>query len=294
VLPDNAVWEYLRKKYRCSTVVVFTGKNYQATDPHGVCVGFANDFGTYMYTHLMLQAAGAHDLEAFPGPETATKRIGNMVYSNKFDIFVEDIVSEYRGIFGKNTGNKTCPLVQKGIFNELRRTAVSVNPNPVDTFEVLSRAINKNAEIRTELRAIIRNNDPTRVQEARDRVRSILRTMDGRLYEINSNALNADIRRYLQSGNINTARLNNVDTFNVLSRAINKNVEIRKELLEIVRNNDQTRMQQARDRVRSILRAADGRLQEVNSNALNADIRRYLQSGNINVAQLKSTNVRMN
>jgi hypothetical protein len=118
--------------------------------------------------------------------------------------------------------------------------------------------------------------------------------MDGRLYEINSNALNADIRRYLQSGNINTARLTNVDTFNVLSRAINKNLEIRKELLEIVRNNDQTRVQQARDRVRSILRAADGRLQEVNSNALNADIRRYLQSGNINVAQLKSTNVRMN
>jgi hypothetical protein len=295
VLPDNAVWEYLRKKYRCSNVVVFTGKNYQATDPHGVCVGLANDFGTYMYTHLMLKAAGVDpDIQAFPGPETAVERIGPMVYSKEFNNFVERAVSKYRGGFGKNTGNATCPLALKQVYNQLRRSTVSVNPNEVDTFEVLSRAINKNPEIRKELLAIVRNNDQTRVQEARDRVRSILRTMDGRLYEINSNALNADIRRYLQSGNINTARLTNVDTFNVLSRAINKNLEIRKELLEIVRNNDQTRVQQARDRVRSILRAADGRLQEVNSNALNADIRRYLQSGNINVAQLKSTNVRMN
>jgi len=80
VLPDNAVWEYLRKKYRCSTVVVFTGKNFQATDTNGVCVGFANDFGTYMYTHLMLQNAKViPGLKPFPGPEPATKRIGNMV-----------------------------------------------------------------------------------------------------------------------------------------------------------------------------------------------------------------------
>ena len=294
VLPDNAVWEYLRKKYRCSTVVVFTGKNFQATDTNGVCVGFANDFGTYMYTHLMLQNAKViPGLEPFPGPEPATKRIGPMVYSNKFNDFVENVVLEYRGGFGKNTGNTTCPLVLKGMFNELRRTAVSVNPNPVDTFEVMTRAINKNAEARSKLLEILRNNDPTRVQEAQNRVRDILRTMDGRLYEIKNHALNQEIRAYLKS-NINPANLINVNTYNVLSRTINKNVEIRKELLEILRNNDQGRVKLARARVRSILRAADNRFQMVNSNALNADVLRYLQSGNINPAQLKSTNVRMN
>jgi hypothetical protein len=206
---------------------------------------------------------------------------------------VEDIVSEYRAIFGKNTGNTTCPLALKGMFNELRRTAMSVNPNPVDTFEVMTRAINKNAEARWELLEILRNNDPTRVQEAQNRVRDILRTMDGRLYEIKNHALNQEIRAYLKS-NINPANLINVNTYNVLSRTINKNVEIRKELLEILRNNDQGRVKLARARVRSILRAADNRFQMVNSNALNADVLRYLQSGNINPAQLKSTNVRMN
>jgi len=113
------------------------------------------------------------------------------------------------------------------------------------------------------------------------------------LYEIKNHALNQEIRSYLKS-NINPANLINVNTYNVLSRTINKNVEIRKELLEILRNNDQGRVKQARDRVRSILRAADSRFNKVNSNALNADVRRYLQSGNINVAQLRSTNVRMN
>jgi hypothetical protein len=297
VLPDNAVWEYLRKKYRCSTVVVFTGKNYQATDPHGVCVGFANDFGTYMYTHLMLQNAQViPGLEPFPGPEPATKRIGPMVYSNKFNDFVEDVVLEYRGGFGKNTGNTTCPLALKGMFNELRRTAMSVNPNPVDTFEVMTRAINKNAEARSKLLEILRNNDRTRVEEAQHRMRDILRTMDGRLYEIKNSRLNQDILTYLRSGNINISDLVNLDLdkFKVLSRTINKNVEIRKELLEILRNNDQGRVKLARARVRSILRAADNRFQMVNSNALNADVLRYLQSGNINPAQLKSTNVRMN
>jgi vacuolar-type H+-ATPase subunit H len=219
-----------------------------------------------------------------------------MVYSNKFNNFAEDIVFEYRGIFGKNTGNKTCPLVLKGMFNELRRTAVSVNPNPVDTFEVMTRAINKNAEARSKLLEILRNNDRTRVEEAENRMRDILRTMDGRLYEIKNSRLNQDMRMYLRSGNINVTGLINVDldTYTALSNTINKNVEIRKELLEILRNNDQARVKQARERVRSILRAADPRFNKVNSNALNADVLRYLQSGNINAAQLKSTNVRMN
>jgi hypothetical protein len=182
------------------------------------------------------------------------------------------------------------------MFNELRRTAMSVNPNPVDTFEVMTRAINKNAEARSKLLEILRNNDRTRVEEAQHRMRDILRTMDGRLYEIKNSRLNQDILTYLRSGNINMSDLVNLDLdkFKVLSRTINKNVEIRKELLEILRNNDQGRVKLARARVRSILRAADNRFQMVNSNALNADVLRYLQSGNINPAQLKSTNVRMN
>jgi hypothetical protein len=87
---------------------------------------------------------------------------------------------------------------------------------------------------------------------------------------------------------------NKVNTFDVMSRAIVKNVELRKALLEIARNNDRTRVADARTRVRAILRKTDTRLGEMNSNALNADVRRYIQSGNLNMSLIRSTNVRMN
>lgn len=303
VLPDNAVWEYLRKKYRCSTVVVYTGKNFQKENSEGACVGLANDFGTYMYTHLMMMAGFPNQFPPIPGQDgakTAVERMGTIVYSSEFNAFVERTISGYRGGFGINKGN-VCPIALRAVFRQLRRSTVLVNPSEVDTFKVLSRAINKNLEIRTELLEIVRDEDQTRVQQARDRVRSILRATDGRLHEVNSNALNADIRRYLQSGNINISELrtnhvNNheVDTFKVLNRSINKNVVLRKELLAILQNNDQTRVTRAQEYVRSILRAANSRLYETNNRRLNADIRRYLQSGNIRAMNLRNNTVRMN
>ena len=202
VLPDNAVWDYLRRKYRCSTVMVYTGKNFQAANSDGVCVGFANDFGTYMYTYLMLSTGFPGFFPAIPGPETVYERIGNMVYSKKYNAFVEHIISAYRGGFKTNLG-AACPMSLKSMFNRLRRSTVPVNNNNVNTFNVISRAIVKNVELRKALLEIARNNDRTGMADARNRVRTILRNTDTRLGEMNSNALNADVQRYIQSGNLN-------------------------------------------------------------------------------------------
>lgn len=202
VLPDNAVWDYLRRKYRCSTVMVYTGKNFQAENSDGVCVGFANDFGTYMYTYLMLSTGFPGHFPEIPGPETVYERIGNMVYSKEYNAFVEHVVSAYRGGFKTSLG-AACPVSLKSMFNRLRWSTVPVNNNKVNTFDVMSRAIVKNVELRKALLEIARNNDRTRVADARTRVRAILRKTDTRLGEMNSNALNADVRRYIQSGNLN-------------------------------------------------------------------------------------------
>lgn len=202
-LPDNAVWEYLRRKYNCSIVIVYTGKYLQEQDKDGVCVGLSSDFGTYMYTHLMLTERFPGLRMAIPGPETATDRIGNIVYSQAFNKFVETMVAEYRGGFKKNTGN-ICPMALKKMFQRLRMNTTAVHHNPVDTFNVLNKAINNNVEIRRELLAIARNGENS---DRFKRVREILRNTDGRLYEVNGNSINADVRRYLTSGNINMRKL---------------------------------------------------------------------------------------
>jgi hypothetical protein len=208
ILPDFKVWEVLRKRYRCRAAMVFSGTDYQAQNNKGICVGLAADFGAYMYTHLMLFGD-----TKLPGPNTAVEQINSLFFSVQYNTFVEKLVASWIGAF-RDTA--PCPGSNRRVMNRIQSDQVTMgSPNEsferrrkvnVDLFTVMNRLIQKNVEFRQALTGTT-SNDPRLSAEARAKVRNALRQANAKLRYVNSNAINANVSRYLSSGNINWAQL---------------------------------------------------------------------------------------
>lgn len=208
IVPDFKVWEILRKRYQCRAAMVFSGTDYQAQNNKGICVGLATDFGAYMYTHLMLFGN-----TKLPGPNTAVEQIGSLYFSVQYNTFVEKLVASWIGAF-----RDTAPCIgsNRRVMNRIQSDQVTVgSPNEsfergrkvnVDLFAVMNRLIQKNVEFRRALTGTA-SNDRAVAANARAKVRNALRQTDAKLRYVHSNAINANVSRYLSSGNINWSQL---------------------------------------------------------------------------------------
>jgi len=52
LLPDDQIWEDLKRKYKCTDIVVYTGVNLQEHNSFGLCTGFSINFGSHMFTEM--------------------------------------------------------------------------------------------------------------------------------------------------------------------------------------------------------------------------------------------------
>lgn len=201
VLPDNAIWEHLRRRYRCDYAMVYTGTDFQANNTKGVCVGLSVDFGTYMYTHLMLQQKN------FPDLSTAINGIpgSNILFSHEYNTFVEFLFYEYIGAFNNtiHTGNSRCSM----IFNKLTSNTVStrtssVNNNNVNIKRIIQKLNKEDQVFKQSMNdANWKETNYTRITDkqrnARTNVRARLQEFDNRLLKVHGNTLNAEIRKYV-------------------------------------------------------------------------------------------------
>jgi hypothetical protein len=220
ILPDNLVWERLRKMYRCSKAVVFTGNDYQLNNKHGVCVGLSADFGAFLYIHLMKMKA-FKDTANIPGPLTAVEHFTtSLVYSHQYNQFVERLIATNIGAF---RNGDVCVTGIDRVMNRLRSNQRVINNNrnndrnlklqtkEINLLNVLHKVVNRNVAFRNRVLATL-SNDPRVASDARRSVRETLLETEPRLRRVHGNTINANVSRYLSSGNINISRLKNRNT----------------------------------------------------------------------------------
>lgn len=201
VLPDNAIWEHLRARYRCDYAMVYTGTNFQAENTKGICVGLSVDFGTYMYTHLMLQSQ-----KNFPDLSSAINGIpgSRILFSHEYNGFVESLFSSYIGAFGNDCGSTMIDHV----FHKLTSNAVSsrtssINENnrrrSVNVPRVVQKLMNQDPVFaQTMNNANWKTNNVTNKQRnARASAREMLKTFDNRLQQFHGNTLNSELRKFV-------------------------------------------------------------------------------------------------
>jgi hypothetical protein len=198
VLPDNAIWEHLRARYRCDYAMVYTGTNFQAENTKGICVGLSVDFGTYMYTHLMLQQPNN-----FPDLSSAINGVpgSRILFSHEFNGFVESLFSSYIGAFGNDCGS----TMIDHLFHKLTTNAVSssrtssINENShnrrrsVNVSRVVQKLMNKDpvfAQTMNNANWKETNNVTNKQKNARAIAREMLQTFDNRLQRFVTETLN--------------------------------------------------------------------------------------------------------
>jgi len=256
MVPDNHVWEYLRKEYMCRYIIIYSGHNFQQQDLKGACVGFSVNFGTHMWNYIfrwnlmsLLKQnipqrtnANAIDILRYSHiPNIRTVTNAYIMHSNEFNQFVLHLFTTYIGAFGDQTyigPNKSI----NGVFAQLTSNKETTK---------------------------IKNNHDT----SRPRKQFWLR--NGPLQN-NSNLDEPDL-----SGII----LNSI--YNVLKK---NNITFKKHMYNSGWwNNNSLNNQQrtARQEVRRILRTLDPTLVNVNGNIINGEIKKYANSGNLSKSSFR-------
>ena len=106
ILPDNLIWEHLRKLYNCDKMFVYTGPNFQQLNTRGVCVILGIEFGSHMYNYILMKQL------IFGVPNMTfnqTERLGQMIYSVKYNKFVEYLFKNFAGAL---SNGRSCNLKQ--------------------------------------------------------------------------------------------------------------------------------------------------------------------------------------
>lgn len=217
VLPDNHVWEKLRVMYGCAVSMVFSGKSYQDNDPFGSCVGLSADFGSFMYSHVMFEMIFPGQMIPIPSPSTAFEQVGNIIYSVEYNLFVERLITVSIGAFRDSLSSCDAGTNAQRVAHRLQSNEHVIpqkenrnyfHKRDVNLLNVFNRVVNSDVTFRNQVLAT-RSNDPVVVQNARKYVRNRLRNADPNLMGMHGNQINADIQRYMNSGNINISKLRN-------------------------------------------------------------------------------------
>ena len=223
VLPDDIVWDALRVMYGCSSAMIYTGKSYQDNDKIGACVGLSADFGVFMYSQVMFEAAFPEERIPIPKPSTAVERIGNLMYSSEYNAFVETLITVSIGAFRNSLS--TCNL-NKNVLRVAERLHYNehVVSNQVNTkknyfrksepnlLNVFNRVVNKDVVFRNYVTAL-GSRDERVSQQARKFVRDRLRQENAQIARMHGNRINANIQRYINSGDINLSTMKNRNVY---------------------------------------------------------------------------------
>lgn len=212
VLPDNAIWEHLRARYRCDHAMVYTGTNFQARNTKGVCVGLSVDFGAYMYTHLLL--AQMHQAAAvFPDVFSAINGVpgSRILFSHEYNGFVESLFSNYIGAFDNDNGTH-CSTMLNHVFDRLTSNSVSsrtssLNNGGYDTKRsvnikrAIERLINQEPSFKQTMNTANWRQQKTdfvtnKQRIARANARKRLQAFDNRLLRYHGNTINAELRKF--------------------------------------------------------------------------------------------------
>jgi hypothetical protein len=70
---DDRIFKQIKTLYKCDKIVRYRGEDLQATDPHGVCAGYASNFVTLIMKELMVYPSSKKYLQ--------TKKFSQMIYS---------------------------------------------------------------------------------------------------------------------------------------------------------------------------------------------------------------------
>jgi len=220
VLPDNHIWERLRKQYQCHTAFVYTGHNFQQANSDGACVGFASEFGSHMYNFMLHQRLKASKMVFYPH-----EQIGYIVYSKEYNAFVTSLFERFKGSF---SNARTCNIATftTNLFSKLKSNSVSTKiPNNArintdrrsntDMFDKVVTLLNNEMEFRSAMKSSkwLNINEDERIRSARSTVRRRLREKFPQMKKVHGNTINASIKRYIASGDIQLK--NNKNNMNI-------------------------------------------------------------------------------
>jgi hypothetical protein len=213
VLPDNHIWEYLRKRYRCHTAFVYTGDNFQQSNTKGACVGFASEFGSHVFNFMLHQRLFKFDNRTFYHHE----QIGRLIYSAEYNAFVVSLFERFQGAFANarhcNISTLTNNLLFKLKSNSVSTKSLTNNVHNVrtssdtDLFDKISTLLEDETEFRSAMKrsewlSTNHHRAGEGIDAARANVRRRLREKFPQLKKVHGNTINTNIRRYIASGNI--------------------------------------------------------------------------------------------
>lgn len=193
-VPDDLIWERLRAVYKCNRVVVYTGSNFQKNNTVGACVGLSVDFGAYMYNHLFRHGAF------------------NMFMD--YNAFVQQLFNTYIGAFGDfRSGCRVSEVLTRLQANTKKTTnnrnttgnRIRVVPaNQLNLVDTVHRLYNNKPDFSNAMRRarLLQNNVDETARAARNELLVHIRTQDPGFQKVHGNAIHAQLRRYVESGNI--------------------------------------------------------------------------------------------
>lgn len=174
-VPDDLIWETLRKEYRCAMKVVYTGPNFQAQNTQGACLGLSVDFGAYMYNHLFL---------------TGLQGV------SRFNTLVPQLFDKYVGAFGNHRSKCRVSDVMTRLTSNVQKR------NNNTTTENRFRKTTKNLNILQNVLNLSKKNKSLLKEENNSVLVQKLREHNPSLRSIHANRILANIRRYKESGDL--------------------------------------------------------------------------------------------
>lgn len=176
-VPDNLIWETLRKEYRCATKVVYTGPNFQAQNTQGACLGLSVDFGTYMYNHLFLTGLQGR---------------------SRFNALVPRLFDKYVGAFGNHRSRCRIADVMTRLTSNVVKQQNHNSPTAGNRF----RKTTKNLDILQNVLNLSKKNKSIFKEENNSVLVRKLREHNPGLRSVHANRILANVRRYKESGDL--------------------------------------------------------------------------------------------
>lgn len=175
-VPDDLIWETLRKEYRCAMKVVYIGPNFQAQNTQGACLGLSVDFGAYMYNHLFL---------------TGLQGV------SRFNTLVPQLFDKYVGAFGNHRSKCRLSDVMTRLTSNVQKRNNN-NNNSENRF----RKRTKNINILQNVLNLSKKNKSLLKEENNSVLVQKLREHNPSLRSVHANRILANIRRYKESGDL--------------------------------------------------------------------------------------------
>jgi len=176
-VPDDLIWETLRKEYRCAMKVVYTGPNFQAQNTQGACLGLSVDFGAYMYNHLFL---------------TGLKGV------SRFNTLVPQLFDKYVGAFGNHRSKCRVSDVMTRLTSNVQKRNNNSNNNSENRFRKSTRNLN----ILQNVLNLSKKNKSLLKEENNSVLVQKLREHNPGLRSVHANRILANVRRYRESGDL--------------------------------------------------------------------------------------------